>query len=276
MPRNRNLPLHLEYRRSGYTWRRRRPRGIVRLQTILGKPDMRTGTRGDCYCLNLHTHILPDAKTLSRRLTEMSDRIFAAAAEKTMAIAPEIADHLFVELAPFEIEAFEHARAVADPRSLEAAAFEARREEALQSTLRHALVLGDREVARAPLRHVAERLGVSLDESDPDWKTLAFRATRVLLDVSQERLRRQQGHYCEPSAHFLQPTRTESPSQPIRLAACIKPAIFATAQPLLATPPVSAFSQDPAHAGPDAPVILSMLSYLTLLFEEFVQVISSN
>jgi hypothetical protein len=119
-----------------------------------------------------------------------------------MALAPHIAETLLISLARFEIEAFERARALADPRSPDVAEIDLRREEALQATLRQALFLGDREVARAPLAHVAERLGIALDEADRDWKALAYEATKVLLDVSEERHRRSRGLYDGPTPVF--------------------------------------------------------------------------
>lgn len=153
-------------------------------------------------CFSLRTHVLRDAKILARRLTEMSDLVFAADAEMTMAIALETQVWMLESLARFEIEAFERTRAVAGPRSPEAAALGLRREEALQDTLRQALWLGDRDIARQPLRHVAALLGIALDEGDEDWPALAYEATKVLLDVSHERARRQQGFYDQPTLVF--------------------------------------------------------------------------
>ncbi|WP_206169731.1 hypothetical protein, partial [Tropicibacter alexandrii] len=138
----------------------------------------------------------------------MSDLVFAADAEMMMAIAPEVQVRMLENLARFEIEAFERMRAVAAPRSPEAAAQDLRREEALQTTLRQAIYLGDRQVALRPLHHVAERLGIELDNSDEDWSALAYEATKVLLDISQERSRRQQGIYEQPTLFFRRAIRT--------------------------------------------------------------------
>ncbi|MDO5758028.1 MAG: hypothetical protein Q4P24_11015 [Rhodobacterales bacterium] len=132
----------------------------------------------------------------------MSDLVFAADAETMMAIAPETQIWMLESLARFEIEAFERARAIAGPRRSEAAAVEFQREEVLQATLRQALWLRDREVARHPLRHVAAQLGIEVDDSEEDWAALSYEATKVLLDVSQERARRQQGHYDQPTVFF--------------------------------------------------------------------------
>jgi hypothetical protein len=53
-----------------------------------------------------------------------------------------------------------------------------------------------------PLRHIAEQLGITLDEEDLDWKRLAIEATKVLLDVSEERQRRDQGLHDGPTVYF--------------------------------------------------------------------------
>lgn len=78
MPRYRSLPPHLEIRRSGFVWRRRWPR------IFHGDEVHWTPSRKISLCLSLRTHVLRDAKILTRRLTEMSDVVFAADAE-TMA-----------------------------------------------------------------------------------------------------------------------------------------------------------------------------------------------
>lgn len=205
MPRNRSFPPHLEIRRAGYFWRRRLPRSLRdRGARSPGAPEdeISTTPKKILLCFSLRTQVLRDAKILARRLSEMSDLVFAAHAEMTMAIAPEIQIRMLESLARFEIEAFERTRAVAAPRSPEAATQDLRREEALQATLRQAIYLGDRKVAQRPLYHVAAHLGIELDEADEDWKALAYEATKVLLDISQERSRRQQGLYDQPTLVF--------------------------------------------------------------------------
>ncbi|MCZ7675383.1 MAG: hypothetical protein M5U35_05250 [Roseovarius sp.] len=162
----------------------------------------------------------------------MSDLVFAADAETTMTIAPETQALMLESLARFEIEAFERARAVAAPRSPEVAALDLRREEALQTTLRQAIYLGHREVAQRPLRHVAAHLGIELDEADEDWTALAYQATRVLLDVSQERSRRQQGIYGQPTLVFRRAVSTAEPAagpqQTAPAEITVAPAVFAS------------------------------------------------
>ncbi|TNF12992.1 MAG: hypothetical protein EP320_10450 [Rhodobacteraceae bacterium] len=209
-------------------------------------------------CFSLRTQVLRDAKILARRLTEMSDLVFAADAETMMAIAPEIQVRMLESLARFEIEAFERTRAVAAPRSPEAAAQGLRREEALQTTLRQAIYLGDREVARRPLHHVAAHLGIELDESDEDWTALAYEATKVLLDISQERSRRQQGIYDQPTLVFRRAvSMAETAAGPQRTAPAeitVAPAAFASNEAVNApvAPAPASFATDNRADAPKA------------------------
>jgi len=167
----------------------------------------------------------------------MSDQVFAALAETTMtSLSTEQAQTMLVTLARFEIEAFERARRIAPARSAEAAAFDLAREAATQETLRRALFLRDREVARAPLRNVAQLLGLKLDEEREDWLALAIEATRVLLDVSAERARRDQGCYTTPSPAFTTAMTELDRANTNRLSA-MSPAPVVTAGPLLAPLP---------------------------------------
>lgn len=97
-----------------------------------------------------------------------------------MPIAPKLAETLLVDLARFEIAAFEHA------------ALDRTREEATEEALRVALAL----------RAAADRLGVTLDEDEDDWRALAIEATKVLIDVSRERGRRDGGLHDAPTQAF--------------------------------------------------------------------------
>jgi hypothetical protein len=148
---------------------------------------------------SLRSHVLPDAKVLALKLTLLSDIAFAGVTERRMAIAPDIIERLLMELCRFLIEAADAAREVAPIRTPEVAAYELACANAAVDTLRHAIATRDREKARNPLREVATRLGITLDETDPDWCRLAFRALRVMLDAEQENLRRDQGVFDGPS-----------------------------------------------------------------------------
>lgn len=78
-----------------------------------------------------------------------------------------------MELCRFLIEAADAAREVAPMRTPEVAAYDLACANAAVETLRHTIATRDREAARDPLRQVAERPGIALDESDPDWQRLA-------------------------------------------------------------------------------------------------------
>ena len=136
MPRNRSLPPHFETRRSGYYWRRRRPRSLSHADDTCRNAPNCTPSRKSFLCFSLRTHVRSDAKTLACRLTEMSALVFAADAEKAMAISSQTQVQLLECLVRFEIEAFERVRAVASPRTPEAASMDLGREETLQATLR--------------------------------------------------------------------------------------------------------------------------------------------
>jgi len=125
-------------------------------------------------------------------------------------------ERVLTELVRFEIAASDHARAIAPERSREEAQMAAQRELALQGTLREALLLRNREVARAPVQAAAARLGVNINDNEENWMVIAYEATRVLLDLSVERSKRDQGVFTAPS-HFFEAAMKEdtAPSMPV-------------------------------------------------------------
>ncbi|MEO0750959.1 MAG: site-specific integrase [Pseudomonadota bacterium] len=110
-----------------------------------------------------------------------------------MAITPAEMEHLLVALMRFQIEAADCARELAPSRTLEAARYEQDCATAALDTLRQAVFLRDREIARQPLRDVADRLGITLDEQDPDWNRLAIRALQTMISAGEESLKRDLG-----------------------------------------------------------------------------------
>ncbi|WP_424940094.1 hypothetical protein [Aliiroseovarius sp. S253] len=231
MPRSRRIP-HLEYRKSGYVWRRRLPRSLQRLslrsfraptfQSIRTKQDKSSEipylhlSRNDVapdsepeICGNpllvfsLKTHSFPAAQELARRLTSYSNLAFHYAAIDMTLTTTEVSQ-ILTTLVRFDIAATDQARALEDLRTPEIAEQALQRERSIQDVLRRALLLRDREVARQPLRRVATHLGIQLPESGEDWKLLAYEATRVLLDLSEERERRERGLFSGPSSYFAQ------------------------------------------------------------------------
>ena len=113
---------HLEQRGGAFFWRRRWPR--------LGTASLRDPFGNFCLVFSLRTDVPHDARILARRLTWMSDQVFAAVAEMTMSLSTEQAQEILVTLARFEIDAFERARRIAPARSPEAAALDLAREAA--------------------------------------------------------------------------------------------------------------------------------------------------
>ncbi|WP_417274969.1 DUF6538 domain-containing protein [Celeribacter halophilus] len=259
------MPTHLETRRAGYYWRRRLPRSLQdhpkqssNLSEAINTTPSKIFFKKSFLCFSLRTHVLRDAKILARRLTEMSDLVFAADAEVRMAITPDIQIRMLESLARFEIEAFERTRSMAAPRSPEAAVQDLRREEALQMTLRQAIYLNDREVAQRPLQHVAAHLGIELNMGDEDWCALAYEATKVLLDVSLERSRRQQGIYEQPTHVFRRAVSTvETTSvqgQTVPAETTVAPAVFASAE-IIPEPAAPAPAPAPASFATETDVI---------------------
>lgn len=184
---------HLEKRPSGFFFRRRLPRAFREISN----PDQNFS-----LCLSLRTDVLVEAKILVARLTALTDLAFALTTERPVDhLKPEHVA-LLTELARCQIAVHEALRASAEPRSDAAANFAAQTERATQDMLRRALALGDRTPVTEPLREIARRMGVTLDESTADWRAMAFEALRVMLDVSRERERREVGTYEEATPIF--------------------------------------------------------------------------
>ena len=137
---------HLEYRPSGFHWRRRWPRRILRTCTPSRKISL---------LFPLRSHVLPDAKVLAQKLTLLSDIAFAEVTERTMAIAPDIMERLLVELCRFLIEVADVARETAPMRTPEVAAYELACADAAVATLRQ----GDRHPGSPPRPRSAPRRG---------------------------------------------------------------------------------------------------------------------
>ncbi|TNF13005.1 MAG: hypothetical protein EP320_10525 [Rhodobacteraceae bacterium] len=225
MARVAHIP-YLEKRPSGFFFRRRLPRALARISN----PDQTSA-----LCLSLRTDVLSEATCLVRALTALMDLAVALTTERP--VDHLSAEHvtLLTELARFQIAAHEALRACAAPRSEAAANFAAQAERATQDMLRRALALGDRTPAVAPLRELAQRLGVTLDETAADWRVLAFEALRVMLDASCERERREIGRYAESTPIFRSVMAGRSASRSPAL-----PAVSAQpTAPVMTVPPAS-------------------------------------
>ncbi|WP_146180787.1 hypothetical protein [Thalassorhabdomicrobium marinisediminis] len=214
---------HLELRPQGYVWRRRLPKSLCEIvEAVEFRSRRSTNTNDFCalrrfqiglnpqVCFSLRTRAFPIAEGLARRLSNLSDKIFLYAIT-TMSHLPTTTQRLLNELVLFEIEAADYAHAVAGPRSLEAALAEQKREQAYHATLQQAYFLRDHSAAEHPLRVVAERLGIALpDASTPAARVLAQQAMRVLMNVSEERLRRGRGEFSQPSPYFARAVSREA------------------------------------------------------------------
>lgn len=181
---------HLEKRTASFYWRRRFPTFVC----------LRGGTNHS-LTYSLRTLVLADAEETARRLTRLSSSAFEfMRGIPAMDHAPMV--QVINDIVRFEIAASDYARSIAPERSHAEAEMAVRREQALQDTLREALVLGNREAAREPIRAASERLGVQIAEDTNDWMALAYETTRVLMDLSMERARRDQGVFFGPSRFF--------------------------------------------------------------------------
>lgn len=179
-----------------------------------------------------------EAEVLARRLTWLSTLAFDYA-KGAANMETGTMERVLSELVRFEIAASDHARAIAPERSRMEAQLAVQREQALQETLREALFLGNREVAREPVRAAAGRLGVRISENTNDWMALAYEATRVLLDVSTERAQRDQGIFSAPSLFFQSAMTTNAATPPV--AQFTQP--VCPAAPVMALSPVEAVVQ---------------------------------
>ena len=241
MPMRMTNQPHLEYRPSGFHWRRRRPRiapGQKKFEKVF-------------LLFSLRTHVLLDAKELARKLTLLSDVAFAGLSEKTMPIGPETITKILTELCRFQIEAADLAREVAPQRTLEAATYEEACAAAALGTLRQAIALLDRSATREPLRQVAARLGIALDEEDLDYQRLAMCALQAMIEAGEENIRRDRGEFGGQPLYL--DAALASPRQPQ-----LSPSCGIQAPPIamsVATPAVSA--QTPEAGTPQAPAALS-------------------
>lgn len=245
---------HLERRGRRFYWRRRCP-----CPPPLGACEKKFSR--SFLLFPLRTDVLREAITLAQRLTDLSDLAFAAIAERTMSIAPSEMENLLVGLCRFQIEAAELAREIAPARTLEVARYEQACAAAALDTLRQAILLRDREIARTPLRTVAARLGIALDEADEDWPRLAMRALRAMLEAGEENLRRDRGE-TTGAPRYLTAAFDAPHHVPAMSAAFAMPTgpLVSTAAPdgppLIGVPSVAHWPQPPARPAEAAPEVV--------------------
>ena len=226
--------LHLERRPSSFYWRRRVPE-------LFSK-----NASNRFFVFSLKTDVVREAEVLARRLTWLSSLAFDYS-RGVANMETGLMERVLTELVRFEIAASDYARAIAPERTREEAQMAAQRELALQDTLREALLLRNREVARAPVQAAAARLGVNINENEENWMVIAYEATRVLLDLSVERSQRDQGVFSDRSRFFETAMKADAvPSMP---AYRVEPAAIA-----VHAAPVAHVVAEPATATTSAPV----------------------
>lgn len=195
-----SFPPYLERRPSGFYFRRRFPQrkeGKCRFDSKKGAGFWFDPPESShAVCMSLFTTHLTDAKRIVRRLTAVSDALFDAVMERRdMPVSAQLIIAILADVRDQEIRAFEARRAAAPARDETAVNAALVREAQIQQSLREAIALGKRDTALDPLLAALVRAGIVLDPSDPDWAQLAHNTNRVLLEVSEERARREQGHY---------------------------------------------------------------------------------
>jgi hypothetical protein len=251
---------YLEHRKPGFLYRRRIPGRLLRstARNAGSLSPSRNTSPGFCLCVSLRTHVPADAKAIASRLTALCDFAFALAMETDMQHLGDTEIRLLEHLARFEVEAHAAARALAAPRSEQAARQAAASQQATQDLLRRALATGDCEIARDPLRAMAAQLGVALDESCDSWRVLAFEATRILLDVSRERERQELGQFETPSPIFISARTTATRLQGTHAPAGTTstpaaPALVTSAMASAAAAPAAAPLAEITRGAPCAP-----------------------
>ncbi|WP_417525757.1 DUF6538 domain-containing protein [Marinovum sp.] len=176
----------LELRPTGFYFRRRVP---ARARKWI-KPRF--------FCFSLRTHLPRDAAELARRLTAVSELCFNA--EQTM--PPEMMTEILVTYARLEIDTADRLRALTGPRTRAAAEASLALELAARASLRDAIFLCDREPALQPIRDIAARLGLEIDENEDDFAILADRMLRLLIELSEEKERRARGQFSDPQPYL--------------------------------------------------------------------------
>lgn len=177
---------HLERRKTGFYWRRRVP---ARLSNRF-IPAF--------FCFPLRTHVPREAAELARRLTTISELCFNAETD----VRPEIMTSILVEYSRFEIDGFDHLRALTGPRTRQAAEAALEIKAAARASLRDAIFLCDHTVALSPIRDTACRLGLEIDEDDEDFPILMANMIRLMIEISEEKDRRARGIFSDTQPYL--------------------------------------------------------------------------
>jgi integrase len=186
---------HLESRPTGYYWRRRVPaREARRFESAF-------------FCFPLHTPLIREAADVARRITAISDLCFYSETD----LPPELMTQILTDYARLEIETADRLRALTGPRTRAAADAALALETAARASLRDAIYLCDRSPAKSPIRDMADRLGVALDEEEDDFAILTDKMMRLLIEVSLEKEQRARGIFREPQHYISAALTTDAP-----------------------------------------------------------------
>ncbi len=215
---------YLELRPTSYYWRRRVPaRDSNRFIPAF-------------FCFSLQTHVIREAADLARRITAISNICFNAETD----MPPEVMTQILIDYARLEIEAADQLRARTGRRTREAAESTLKLEAAARASLRDAIFLCDRRPALVPIRDTAARLGIALDEGEDDFSDLTGKMIRLMIELSDEKVRRAKGIFADTqpylSAALQQPPlqqTTPTMQQPDA------PAIDAHSEPVQTTEKIS-------------------------------------
>lgn len=178
---------HLEYRRSGYFWRRRIP------------TDLRFDLK-KIYLFSLRTHDASVARELAGRLTSLTTLAFDCVRMSPMD-AVDI-EHVIADLVRWNLDEADKSRRFGTPRSLDSALRDQARFTAACETLRQAILLRDYSAIREPVRHALGRLGISIEEGSPVWQQIGHEAAHALIDTTEEIARRDRGEFASTSVFF--------------------------------------------------------------------------
>lgn len=209
---------HLEFRPTGYYWRRRVPASEAkRFETAF-------------FCFPLYTPLIREAADVARRLTAISDLCFYSETE----VPPEVMTQILTDYARLEIETADRLRALTGPRTRAAADTALALEAAARASLRDAIYLCDRSPAKSPIRDMANRLGVALDEEEDDFAILTDKMMRLLIELSLEKEQRARGIFREPQHYISAALTTDAPVAAEKLHSA--PSSTAAASPDTPTP----------------------------------------
>lgn len=177
---------HLEYRRSGFVWRRRIPQ--------FSRFDPQRILR---FALRSHDAIW--AREIAAQLTSLTSLAFDYARIRPM--QPTELHQVISRLVRWKLDEADTSRRLGLPRCVQTARREQERYAACD-TLRRAILLRNYEALREPIRYALDQLGLQVAEASPDWQQIGHEAAHALLDATKEISRRDRGEFDQPSAYF--------------------------------------------------------------------------